>query len=74
MATETLPREILNEVSGLNPDQQRQVLGYVRSLKLPASAPGKSLLRFVGSIDADDLKRMSAAIKDGCERVATDEW
>ena len=35
---------------------------------------GKDLLRFVGSIPADDLKRMSDAIEEGCETVDLNEW
>lgn len=35
---------------------------------------GRDLLKFVGSIPADDLKRMSEAIEEGCERVDLNEW
>ncbi len=35
---------------------------------------GKDLLRFVGSIPADDLKRMSDAIEEGCEKIDLNEW
>ena len=32
------------------------------------------LLRFVGLIPPDDLKRMSEVIEDECERVDLNEW
>lgn len=42
----------------------------------PAAARphGRDLLKFVGSIPADDLKRMSEAIEEGCERIDLNEW
>lgn len=41
----------------------------------PGERPhGKDLLKFVGSIPADDLKRMSDAIEEGCERIDLNEW
>ena len=67
-------REILSELTSLNPDQQHEVLGFVRSLKLPAGAAGTSLLRFAGVIDRADLKEISDAIEEGCERISPDGW
>jgi len=74
MTAATLPREILDEVAELSPEQQRRVLGFVRSLKAPAGTAGKSLLGFAGMIDRADLKQMSEAIEEGCERISADEW
>jgi hypothetical protein len=74
MSTETLSREILAEVSNLDAEQQRRVLGFVRSLKLPSGTSGKSLLRFAGIFDATDLKQIADAIDAGCEGIASDEW
>ena len=31
-------------------------------------------LRFAGSIDKEDLLKMSQAIEDDCERINSDEW
>ena len=70
----TLSREILDEVVDLSPEQQQQVLGFVRSLKVPVGTPGKSLLHFAGTIDPGELKQISDAIEEGCERVSADEW
>jgi len=36
--------------------------------------PGRELLRFAGTIEADDLEKMSAAIEEGCEQVDHNEW
>lgn len=56
--------------------QQQQVLEYARSLaNLPLrGVPGASLLRFAGTIEADDLELMKQAIEAGCEKVDEDEW
>jgi len=70
MAVPTLSREIVDEVTSLDPEQQRQVLGYVRSLKRPGGAEGKTLLRFAGTIDRQDLQQMSNAI-DSCSSMTT---
>jgi hypothetical protein len=35
---------------------------------------GKSLLRFAGAIDRDDLRQMEEAIREGCERVDPNGW
>ncbi len=72
----TLEREIIDELSHLSTAQQRQVLAYVRSLasRRPAGQPGKSLVRFAGTIEQDDLVLMTEAIEEGCEQVNADEW
>lgn len=54
--------------------QQYQVLEYARTLASPTGVPGASLLKFAGSIDEDELDRMSQAIEEGCEKVDSDEW
>ncbi len=55
---------------------QRQVLEFVRSLVKAEvrGTPGQQLLRFAGSIPADDLQLMRQAIEHDCERIDVDEW
>ncbi len=55
---------------------QWQVLKFVRALIKAdvRGTPGQHLLRFAGSIPADDLQLMRAAIQEDCERVDIDEW
>lgn len=36
--------------------------------------PGKELLRFVGTIEPDDLILMQQAIEEDCERIDADGW
>ena len=70
----TLAQQILKEVNQLNSDQQQEVLGFARLLRLNGGIPGKKLLRFAGAISPADLKEMSQVIEDGCERVDPDAW
>ena len=74
--TERLQGQILEQLSGLPDDQQRQVLDFARALAMssPLGIPGKDLLRFGGLISEEDLKQMNAAIEDGCERVDAHKW
>jgi hypothetical protein len=68
--------EILEHLRLMPQNLQWQVLEFARSL-LKAEAkgtPGQNLLRFAGSIPANDLQLMSEAIEQGCERIDADEW
>jgi hypothetical protein len=57
-------------------EQQHQVLEFARSLvKAKGSGvPGRDLLRFAGTIEAEDLIAIGKAIHEGCEKVNLDEW
>lgn len=72
----TLEREIRERIAKLRPEQQRQVLDYARSLGEAPSrgVPGKALLRFAGTIPADDLDLMERVIEEQCEQVDADAW
>jgi hypothetical protein len=68
--------EVVEQLSAMPINLQRQVLDFVHSLQMPAArgVPGDSLLRFAASIPADDLNAMQAAIEADCERIDTDAW
>jgi putative addiction module component (TIGR02574 family) len=40
----------------------------------PRGVPGRDLLRFAGTIDAESARAMEEAIEEGCERVDLEEW
>jgi uncharacterized protein (TIGR02246 family) len=40
----------------------------------PRGVPGRDLLRFAGTIDAESAREMEEAIEDGCERIDPEEW
>jgi hypothetical protein len=67
----SVEKEILDEIHKLGEDQQKEVLEFVRSLASfeLVGVPGKHLLRFAGTINKDDLQKMSEAIQGDCERV-----
>jgi hypothetical protein len=56
--------------------QQRQVLDFARALASTRTkgVPGHQLLQFAGTIEPRDLKEISQAITDGCEKVDKHEW
>ncbi len=56
-----------NEFAQLTPEQQAEVLQFMRSVKKdPAKGtPSEELLKFVGTIPHEDLEAMKAAIEEG---------
>jgi hypothetical protein len=76
MIDPSIRKEILGQLDQLGSDQQRRVLDFARSLATNTSrrVPGKDLLSFVGAISDDDLRMMTQAIEEGCERVNLNEW
>lgn len=68
--------EVINNIRYLPHSLQKQVLNYVIKLKETHEAgfSGERLLRFAGSISAEDLKIMSDAIEKDCGRVDLNEW
>jgi hypothetical protein len=72
--TKTVKDEIIEQVDRLDPPHQRKVLDFSRRLIEAVGTPGKSLLRFAGSIDPADLEAMSRAIEEGCEKIDPNAW
>ncbi len=68
--------EVIDTISYLPSNLQKQVLNYVRELKKTheTGIAGKSLLNFAGSIAEEDLKIMSEVIEKDCGRVDLNEW
>ena len=71
MKDTSVEKEILDEIHKLGKGQQTEVLEFVRSLAKSEmeGAPGQTLLRFAGTIDREDLDRMTEAIQIDCESV-----
>ncbi len=68
--------EVVEQLKVMPQHLQWQVLEFVRALVKAEvrGTPGQQLLRFAGSIPADDLQLMRAAIEQDCEQVDVDEW
>jgi hypothetical protein len=66
----------MEQLSGMSEEEQRRILEIARSLSAKSGdgVNGSSLLRFAGTISADDARRMSVAIEEGCERIDPNEW
>ena len=72
MKDTSVEKEILDEIHKLGKGQQVEVLEFVRSLAKSEmeGVPGKTLLRFAGTIDREDLAKMAEAIQADCESVS----
>ncbi len=68
--------KIINELDGLNWEQQKKMLDYVLSIKLSQikGTKGNELLMFSGAINKEDLGAMISAIAEGCEKVDDNGW
>jgi len=74
---QNIERELQEQVSRLRSDEQRRVLDFARSLassSQPNGGSGKSLLKYAGAIEQDDLAIIEQVIREGCETVNPDEW
>ena len=76
MSYTTLETAIQEQLVQLSFEQQRQVLEFARALVIARAhgVPGRTLLRFAGLIEADDLVTMQQAIKEDCEQIQPNEW
>ena len=68
--------EVVHQMENLPTNLQHQVLEFIRKLttSVQRGTPGKNLLRFAGTIPAEDLELMSQAIEQDCEQVDLNEW
>lgn len=76
MISPTLEKELHQQLEYLPLVQQRQVLDFARALSIARSrgVSGKSLLRFAGVIEPDDLESMRQTIESDCGKVDAHEW
>ena len=73
VTTQSVKDNLMTQIDKLPHDLQARVLDIIKALT-PKGVEGKSLLRFEGSISADDLQLMSKAIEEGCEKVDINGW
>jgi hypothetical protein len=76
MINHSIEQELHQHLAILPIAQQRQVLDFARILSItqPHGVKGSSLLSFAGSIPAEELAQMQAAIEADCEQVDVDGW
>lgn len=66
----TIIERVVREMENMPRDQQYRVLEFARTLTpMPRGVPGRDLLKFAGTISAEDLRLMSEAIEEDCERI-----
>ncbi len=73
MVTESIRNDLITQIDKLPRDLQLRVLDFVKALS-PKGIGGKGLLRFEGTISNEDLRLMTKAIEEGCEKVDINEW
>jgi len=71
MTLPPLEQQIIEQIGKLDAERQRQVLEFAQSLTHSRGVPARSLLKFAGRIESDDLQRMEKAIAD-CENTVED--
>ncbi len=71
-----LVEKVVEQLKTLPYELQWRVYEFTRALAVsaPHGVDGQQLLRFAGSIPADDLQIMLQVIERDCERVDTSEW
>ncbi len=73
MTTTSIKDNLIAQIDKLPHDLQIRVLDFINVL-MPKGVKGKDLLKFEGVISGDDLKLMTRAIEEGCEKVDIGEW
>jgi len=66
--------EVVERLKIMPQHLQCEVLNFVRALDNIQGTPEQKLLRFGGSIPADELQLISLAIDQDCGQVDLNEW
>ena len=75
MTSSQSKQKLLERLDQLSERDQRKVLEYAENLSSkPRGTPGKDFLKFFGTIESDDCRRMEEAIEAGCGRVDYRDW
>jgi len=71
-----LLEEAIAQLKQLPEDQQDAIAARLLAeiQTEPSGTPGYKLLRFAGSIPAEDLQMMAKAIQEDCDRIDVNEW
>lgn len=73
MTATSIKENLIAQIDRLPYDLQLRVLDFAKTL-IPKGVEGRSLLKFEKAIPPDDLRLMSKAIKENCEKVDAGEW
>jgi hypothetical protein len=75
MASSPTRQRILERLDQLSEGEQRKLLEFAENLPSPPrGTPGRDLLKFFGTIESEECRRMTEAIEAGCERVDPRDW
>ena len=64
------------EFSQLSPDQQAEVMRFIREIKQdpPKGTRAEKIKNLAGTISREDAAAMRAAIEEGCEQIDPNGW
>ncbi len=68
MTQKSVKDNLIAQINKLPYELQLRVLDFTKTL-VPKGGKGKNLLEFEGIIDDDDLRLMTNAIEENCEKV-----
>jgi len=71
VTSDQIRQKLLERMDQLSEAEQRKVLEYAENLSVLRGTPDKDLLKFFGTIESDDCRRMEEAIEAGCERAGS---
>jgi hypothetical protein len=77
MQTISVRRQIEKKLDAMPLKEQRRVLDFISHLDypyLPPGIPGEDLIKFAGSISAEDAEELTQIIENGCEKIDENEW
>jgi hypothetical protein len=75
MTSSQIKQKLLERLDQLSEGEQRKILEFAENLpSTPKGTPGKGLLKFFGTIDSEDCRRIEEAIEAECERVDPRDW
>lgn len=77
MVDSAIHAELMKALEQLSQPQQNTVLNFARLLSTsptPKGTKGVDLLKFAGTLPAEDAEEMRAAIEEEFERIDPNDW
>ncbi len=66
--------QILDTLNDMTLHQQERLLEFIRSFVKTKRKAKPNILKLIGTISKEDLKKMEKSIEDDCEKINSDDW